>query len=198
MLELYSPYLLDWGEHFIRVNHTFLLKSRESRVNLVNVIFWIRNKRRRPLIVRRIVFNTTRKFHERWIVLNIAIECNIMANNHASWTQCCSLYVFTDFVNVTKFIESMSKHDGNVTHANVTALESCKNCQQVSESDGKISALINCHHSLFVLRHTFPNRERKSSNDDCNDNYDDDHVHVITIVTSFVSGASIAMSLHVF
>ena len=35
MLELYSPYLLDWGEHFIRVNHTFLLKSRESRVILV-------------------------------------------------------------------------------------------------------------------------------------------------------------------
>ena len=32
-------------------------------------------------------------------------------------------------VNVTKFIESMSKHYGNATHAiDVTAQESCRNC----------------------------------------------------------------------
>ena len=60
---------------------------------------------------------------------------------------------------------------------------------QVSESDGKISALINCHHSLFVLGHTFPNRERKSSNDDA-------MIimmmtkHALTIMISSVSGAS--------
>ena len=36
MLELYSPYLLDWGEHFIRVNHTFLFKF--SRIDLE--LFW--------------------------------------------------------------------------------------------------------------------------------------------------------------
>ena len=41
-------------------------------------------------------------------------------------------YIFTDFVNVTKFIESMSKHDGNVTHSiNVTALESCRNSHNI-------------------------------------------------------------------
>ena len=66
-------------------------------------------------------------------------------------------YIFTDFVNVTKFIESMSKHDGNVTHSiNVTALEVVETLTtfvvQVSESDGKISARKNCHHSLFCFK----------------------------------------------
>ena len=57
-----------------------------------------------------------------------------------------------------------------------TALETATTfVVQVSESDGKISALIIVIIAFFVLRHTFPNRERKSSNDDCNDNYDDDH-----------------------
>ena len=48
----------------------------------------------------------------------------------------------------------MSKHDGNATHAiNVTALETATTfVVQVSESDGKISALINCHHSLFCFK----------------------------------------------
>ena len=104
--------------------------------------------------------------------------------------------MFTDFINVTKFIESMSKHDGNVTHTKCYSarkvVETANNTRCASVRIGwLISALINCHHSLFVLRHTFPNQERKSFNDDCNDNYDDDHVHVITIVTSSVSGASI-------
>ena len=30
MLELYSPYLLDWGELFIRVNHTFFYWNLEN------------------------------------------------------------------------------------------------------------------------------------------------------------------------
>ena len=58
--------------------------------------------------------------------------------------------MFTDFLNVTKFIESMSKAWRYITHDNVIAIEPATHLVQVSEPDGKLSTRENGHHSHFV------------------------------------------------